>query len=363
MINRDVWSLSLGRWGGVHIRLHIFFVLFAVFTAYLASVEEVRDDGLVWLALLSIAILFVSVLLHELGHYVAAVRLGGHMDALVLGPLGGLKPARVPKDPQRELLAVLAGPAVTLGICLFFLLFATILDAATSNLEPGTDRQLWQPLGLNFVGHVAGRGEISVNLVVRLTCWINWWLFVVNLIPAFPFDGGRAFSAFIQVMRPKLDPERAVVLVAAFARLVAVTLFLLAFVFRDAFPGSAVPSWLALVLLAVFVFFSARVEESHSDREDEEHEMFGYDFSQGYTSLEKSTFPAPPTRPGPLTSWLDRRRENRRVRQAATEAYENRKADEILKRLHEHGMDSLSPAEKALLKRVSVRLRSREQKS
>ena len=211
------------------------------------------------------------------------------------------------------------------------------------------------------LGHVSVGGEVSIALIVRLACWINWWLFVVNLIPAFPFDGGRACSAFLQSIRPQMDPERAVGIVATFARLVAVALFVSAFVFGDLFvESSAPPTWLALLLLSVFVFFSARVEESQAEEDDPDHELFGYDFSQGYTSLERSEEP-PAADPGPISRWLERRRRQQQAKQARIEADEDIEADQILERLHEHGLDSLSPRERALLKRVSVRYRSREE--
>ncbi|MEM7313510.1 MAG: site-2 protease family protein [Planctomycetota bacterium] len=355
MHNRDVWSLSLGRWKGLHVRLHIFFVLFGVFTGYLASQEISSDDSLMWLAVTSIFILLVSVLIHELGHYFATMRLGGHMDAIVLGPLGGLKPPRVPSDPQSELLCVLAGPAATLATCIVLLILSLIVD-------PSSAGQLLDPLAPTIdMGRVSAGGGVDFGQIVRLGCWINWWLFIVNLIPAFPFDGGRAFSSFLQVIRPQIDSEKAVGIVATFARLVAIALFVAACILGDFFKeSSAPPAWLGLLLLSVFVFFSARVEETQVEEDEPEKDLFGYDFSQGYTSLEKSAEP-PQSKPGPITRWLERRREQQRRRQLRIEAEEDQEADRILERLHEHGMESLSPRERALLKRVSVRYRTREQ--
>ena len=344
MYQRDVWSLSLGRWGGVYVRIHIFFVLFAVLTGYIAN--EI-DRGLMWLALTSVSILFVSVLAHEFGHFFAARRLGGHMDTVVLGPVGGLRPPRVPRDPQSELLTLLAGPAVSLLICFCCLIVTGLVD-------PGGAKEL---LSLFAPDIFKPGSEMSLESVIRLTCWINWWLLILNMIPAFPFDGGRAMVAFLQVLKPQVNYEKAVALVATFARLVAVGLFLMAFVFRNAL-GNEFPAWLALILLSVFVFFSARVEETQTEAEKEEEELFGYDFSQGYTSLERSAAP-PSNKPGPISVWWNQFQENRRKRRAEIELAEDSESDEILKRLHEHGMESLSPREKALLKRVSERYRSR----
>ncbi len=350
MVYRDVWSMGLGRWRGVHVRLHIFFVLFAVMTAYLAWLERDSDPGLMWLALLSILILFLSVMVHEVGHLLAVRRLGGHMDSLVPGPLGGLRPARVARDPQSELLATMAGPAATLGVVL--LCTMTIAISNPSSLS-GMFQLLTPDILDGRPSHKIGFSEI-----VRLTGWINWWLLVVNSIPVFPFDGGRALASFLQVVMPRMSHERAVASVATFARLVALALFLVAFLLRDALPHAMVPTWLALVLLSVFVFFSARVEETQLEA-DEEEELFGYDFSQGYTSLERSSQPSPPPA-GPITRWLDRMKEQRRLRLDARASAEEREADEILRKLHQQGQASLSPRERALLKRVSARLRMRE---
>ncbi len=350
MVYRDVWSMGLGRWRGVHVRLHIFFVLFGVMTAYLAWLERESDPGLMWLALLSILILFLSVIVHECGHLLAVRRLGGHMDSLVPGPLGGLRPARVARDPQSDLLAMMAGPAATLGVVAICAMLIGISDPSSL---AGMFRLLTPDI-------LDGRSsnDIGFSEIVRLVGWINWWLLVVNSIPVFPFDGGRALASFLQVVFPRISHERAVASVATFARLMALALFVVAFMLRDALPNAIVPTWLALVLLSVFVFFSARVEETQLEA-DEEEELFGYDFSQGYTSLERSIEP-PAQRPGPITRWLEKMKEQRRVRLDAQASAEEQEADEILRKLHQLGRDSLSPQEKALLKRVSARLRTRE---
>ena len=348
MYQRDLWSLSLGRWGGVHVRLHIFFMLFAVLTGYIAyEISRNNETELLWLALTSVVVLFLSVLLHELGHYYAARRLGGHIDALVLGPLGGLRPPRVPRDPQSELLCLVAGPAVTLGVCFSCLVLIGLF-------QPESARKLLDVFHPEIVDYGVG---IRLETVVRLVCWINWWLLILNAIPAFPFDGGRAMVALLQVAKPKIEYDKAVSIVASVARLVAVGLFLLGFVFFDVYDDG-IPSGPALMLLAVFVFFSARVEESQTEAELDDEELFGYDFSQGYTSLERSAGRTA-SRPGPITRWWNHYQERRRARQAERERAEDLESDEILKRLHQHGMDSLSPREKALLKRVSERYRSR----
>ncbi len=357
MVQRDVWSASLGRWFGVHVRLHMFFLLFATFTFYLAWRESTPGDRFPGLALACIAVLFLSVLVHEAAHSLIALRLGGSVDSIVIAPLGGLRPVRIPQDPQSELLAILAGPMVSLAICLAALSVVALYDqeSAYGLLNPLAPQNI-------LTGAIAER-TLSWGAAIRLTCWINWWLVVINLIPAFPFDGGRAILAFIQSVKPGWDRETGVTIVATCARVVALMLLIMAVIFHDSYAGTAIPSWLPLVLLSIFVFFGTRVEESSADDIHTDEAVFGYDFSQGYTSLERSTRSqqqerAP--RPGVITRWLRRRHQVREVRRLQVEREEDERMDEILHRMHTLGCDHLTQNDLALLKRVSARYRSRE---
>ena len=117
----------------------------------------------------------------------------------------------------------------------------------------------------------------------------------------------------------------------------------------------------ALVVLGLVLFFAARGEVGRAQDAQEDEWAFGYDFSQGYTSLERNTsHPARP-RAGPLRQWIDRRRAARQRRQREIEQADEQRVDSILARLHETGMDGLSTEDQALLKRVSARYRNRTQ--
>jgi stage IV sporulation protein FB len=355
MVRKDVWSVSLGRWFGIPVRLHMFFLLFATFTFYLAWRESSRAPGLTALAAVCLAVLFVSILIHEIAHCFVALRLGGSVDSIVIGPLGGLRPVRVSHDPQSELLAVLAGPLASLMLCLGCLSIVALYDhrSALGLLNPLVPKRV--------IGDAALAGALEWNTILRLTCWINWWLVVINMIPAFPFDGGRAVQAFIQSVRPGVDKETAVAIAASGARCVAVALVVLAFVFQNQFDGTGMPSWLPLVVLAIFVFFSTRVEESQMEQIELDEAMFGYDFSQGYTSLEDNAKPeSVRPREGVVARWLRQRHQLRAQRRQDQERHENERVDEILRRLHLHGYDNLTQEERSLLRRVSARIRSRE---
>ena len=128
MHKQDIWSIGLGTWAGLRVRLHMFMLLFATLTLFLcgAAAEPVsgfsslETDGLsnAWIGALLLIALTASVLLHELAHVFITLRLGGDIEEIVLGPLGGLGNVIKLEEPQAELVAASAGPMANLGICL-----------------------------------------------------------------------------------------------------------------------------------------------------------------------------------------------------------------------------------------------------
>jgi Zn-dependent protease len=331
------WNLSLGRWGGVQVRLHVFFLLFAAVALYLSA--RANSDKLLWETAAVLAILFVSVLAHELGHCLAARRVGGTAEQILLWPLGGLTQVHVSHEPQSEWLTAGAGVVVNLAICL---LVAPVLIVNHSHLAA-----LLNPLLPPVVD------ELTWRNACEWVFWVNWLLALVNLLPALPFDGGRALRAMLWMHH---EFRHGVVLAARVAQVTAIFLFLVACVLMR----SADYSFAALpfALVGILLFFGAKQEIDRLYDAETEDALFGYDFSQGYTSLEKT---APPRKPqvGPLRKWLEERRANKLRRQQQLEADEERRVDEVLLRLHQFGMHNLSEEERALLNRVSARYRNR----
>jgi Zn-dependent protease len=320
-------------------------LLFGAFTVYLSTLEPVDAP---WLGLCCVLVLLGSVMLHEMGHVFVARRLGGVVDEVVIGPLGGLTPVRIPHEPQCELVALMAGPLVNLGI---WLLAAAFLWFHDVNLLG-----LLNPLLPADVSEEGGAGVVFVKLLF----WINWILILVNLIPTYPFDGGRALRAALMFAWPECDARQSLIIVARIAKVAALILLIVACFSVNRDSSSVVPTWFALTLLAIFVFFSARKEEEQADAETSDDAVFGYDFSQGYTSLERTSEKGAATTPANgWVRWLERRRALRQQRQREQEVAEDSRVDEILARLHQHGMVSLSREDRELLERVSARYRGR----
>jgi Zn-dependent protease len=133
------------------------------------------------LAVLSALLFFGSILLHELGHALVALRKGIGISDITLWLFGGV--ARMRRDsnsPGTELQIALAGPAVTLLIAL----------ACTGiGLAIGGD-EFWEAMRADDAAGTSG----ALALLAWLG-WINAVVLVFNLIPAFPLDGGRVVRA------------------------------------------------------------------------------------------------------------------------------------------------------------------------
>ena len=347
------WSLHLGRWYGVQVRLHMFFILFAALTLYLTWPSAENDKalgGVSWLAVGALGVLLASVLLHEAGHAWMAARCGSRVHEIVLGPLGGLAPLEGLRSPRAELQACAAGPLANLAVC------AVCLPTLAAFGE--SPWGLFSLLAPDELSTGATGGTVALKLVF----WVNWVLLLVNLLPAFPFDGGRALRAGIMVAYPHVRRRWASFFVAGLAKVTAWSICLAAWMVQFPEGHDALSPRFALVLLAIFLFFSAKHEEERSLAESAELD------DPLDLALARTQVPAGPQAdaeaartPGPFARWLTSRRELKLQRQRETEAEEERRVDEILSYVHEHGMQALSAADRDLLERVSARYRQRLQ--
>jgi len=169
-------NIPIGRIFGIQIGLdYSWFVIFALLTWILADSyypTEFKDwpTLLYWfMGVVTAIMLFVSVLLHELGHSVVALRYGIPVRSITLFVFGGV--AQIGAEPPSaiaEFLIAVAGPLVSLFLAVVFYLV--------------------QP-------HVAGV-EPLLGLAKYLA-YINMALVLFNLIPGYPLDGGRVFRAVV----------------------------------------------------------------------------------------------------------------------------------------------------------------------
>ena len=131
-------------------------------------------------AVAAVFLFFASLVMHELGHALAARREGIEISGIDLWFGGVAKMARDTQSAGAEFRISAAGPLVTLVLFgLFFGLSALVQNGAALD-----------------VVRLAGEAEVSPTLaLLRFLATMNLFLFVFNLIPAFPLDGGRIARA------------------------------------------------------------------------------------------------------------------------------------------------------------------------
>src|SRR5271165_6113672 len=85
---RMLWSITIGRFGGTAVKIHITFVLLLAWIA--ASAWARGGAGAALDSTLFIVLIFACVVLHEFGHILAARRYGISTPTVTLLPIGGV---------------------------------------------------------------------------------------------------------------------------------------------------------------------------------------------------------------------------------------------------------------------------------
>lgn len=323
------WSFPLGNWFGVQVRISWFFpVLIAYFL--------IRPDYTLALGVAVSAILIVSVLLHEFGHILGARLTGGSGNEILLWPLGGLAFVRPAGTLKSQLLTTGGGPLVNLALCL-----ATLYPA----MQHLGNRFLKEALNPFVLPLLPLKTELIPDLLALTFC-LNWLLFLVNLIPVMPLDGGRMLRT---IATTRIGHRKAVELSVMVGFGVGVIAMVVGLFMERA----------GIVLMGAIVFIANLLERQQLQQTDNYDESFmGYDFSQGYTSLEQSeTHIERP--PGFWQRWRERRRAERERRETEKNQEVERLLDSLLDKVHQHGMQSLSESEKRQLARASARYRNK----
>jgi stage IV sporulation protein FB len=112
-------------------------------------------------------------------------------------------------------------------------------------------------------------------------------------------------------------------------------------------------------LLALFIYQACKHQWILLETGGEES-LFGYDFSQGYTSLERDQPPPPrKRRPNFFQRWRQRRAALKMQREQEQQQAEESRMDELLEKIQRLGRESLTDEENRFLKRVADKYRNR----
>jgi stage IV sporulation protein FB len=330
------WSFSCGNWAGTDVRMSVWMPIMMVLICLRVKSLE--------FGLAFAGIFLLTTLLHEMSHILVVRATGGMGDEVLLWPLGGLAMVHPAGTFRSQFLTPAAGPLCNFAIC---------LAAAVPLMPSGLPPEMFYPFAMPI-------GELSAEPLRDLlivTFWMSWVLGLLNLLPVYPLDGGRMVQAVL-ALRWSGEATTQIYLK------IGVAVGFIGLIFGMFADGSEMlrpcATWIVVIAAMVLLL---NLQESHQLQSAESYEdsVFGYDFSQGYTSLERGleTEQKPVKRPGSLQRWRERRKAEKLRRQQEQNAQVQAELDVLLQKIQDHGMDSLSEAERRQLKRASALYREK----
>jgi len=187
-------SLTIFKISGIPIKLHISFLLILPFLAWafgnnikmIAEMVDISVETLVfnpyYLGFILAVLLFVSIAFHELAHSFVARSHGININSITLMLLGGVAQMEdITDDPREEAWMAFAGPLFSLVLGFLLVQFTSIFSGQLLN---------------------------DFYLVLMYLGWLNIFLGFLNLLPAFPTDGGRILRALIARKKTPLEATR-----------------------------------------------------------------------------------------------------------------------------------------------------------
>lgn len=172
-------SITVAKVRNIRIKIHYTFIMIFVLVTWSLSAYliPISIPGLnfainLYIAVTGAAVLFSSVILHELAHSIMAIRYGIKVRHIVLFIFGGVSDIEEePKEFQKEFKIAVVGPLTSFALASIFSLFSFIIE--------------------NIIGSGTSTALQAVDVVLHYGALANIMLGAFNLIPAFPLDGGR----------------------------------------------------------------------------------------------------------------------------------------------------------------------------
>ncbi len=317
------WSLPLGRYLGITVRVSL---LYAVWMAL-----ELVNKPHAWMAI-AIATGFVLVLLHEFGHCLAARRVGGEADDILMWPLGGLASVHHPHTWRASFITTACGPLVNLAL-------VPVLAGALLALGQPLGVLVFNPFKPSIAQNLLDYSSGLPPLLVQALFWAyftNWVLLLFNvLVPMFPMDGGRMLQALLW---RKMGYERSMDIATRVGLGIAVLMGMFALVSQE------------FVLFGIAVFGGLTCF----------HERQNLKFRAGQPAEE-------PWAASARLSDRDLRAEQEKAERAQRQAQARRQAeaadalelDRILAKIKAKGMGGLTKSEEAFLRRTRDKMAGR----
>lgn len=337
------WSVSLGRWTGIPVLFHGYFV--AVLVVLLIFAASFSQADRVKVAFLAFGIWVASAILHEVAHLYICRHLQGVCHLLVFSPLGGHSIYSVRGGSAKTMMVYAAGPLANLCVALVAMLFLLNHIDINELLNPFEPRRLTQ-------------GDMEL-ISLKLFFFINWFIFLTNLLPVFPLDSGYILAEAIRIEPPSpRGPDLATEFVGRWSVLASAAAFAAAFWRFEFGPYPKVPTWVVLASFGAYVYLGAKEALARCQfqrRRLPSPYLGGLAFQDDHASPESVDAAR-------VDRWLRERPASQLdaiEREVITEEEEDLLVDQALERLHRQGYEGLTPEERDLLRRASERYRRR----
>ena len=322
-------SFAIGTFFGVHVRMYwaAAIIMPLLFWYWIGSAGTALETFV--LTASCFFGLFTIIWSHEMGHIACGWRFRIRTDLITLSPLGGVAHMNAPAStPRAELLIALAGPAVHLiWLAAVWPLHLLLPDRVVS-----IDGWFFCPI------------QFTLGYLVNA----NVWLFLFNLMPFFPLDGGRTLRSLLAM---RVHPNRATMW-ATTVGMIGGGVFIVLGLTRPKIENTI------LVVIGI-----SCIQACLNERRTARHVLIYQQAMQDPWATDPDAWKrgegplAPKHRRNFFARWWRARAERKAQRAAAADAAFDREVDQVLERVHQVGMSGLTDREKAVLKRASQRRR------
>jgi Zn-dependent protease/CBS domain-containing protein len=234
------WSIPLGRWFGIDLRLHMFFLLVLGFSLLSTGVAGVPA----WRGIMLWLLLLLAVFVREVARLITAAYHDLQIRSILLLPIGGLFSYATPESAERavegrvQAILALSGPLANL---LFAAVVAGLVLGATTGVP------------------INARPWITPTRLIRSTVWLSVMLGLLNLLPVYPLDAGRILRGAMSRTRGTAQATRAVSSLSQGFGLLAMVVGLGLLALPNSGFAAAISPW--LVMGGFFIFVGAQLED------------------------------------------------------------------------------------------------------
>lgn len=220
-------NLNLGNVYGIKIKVHWTFFFLILWVVFDELKRGAKIDSILFNIVFVLAV-FLCVVLHELGHALAAKRFGINTKKITLLPIGGMASLdKIPVSPKQEFLVVIAGPLVNILIAIILSFVISVQDI----------------IRLNFSEYLELLNGFTLKNFLFYLFIVNVGLVIFNFIPAFPMDGGGILRALLAI---KMNRVKATQIASSIGQFIAVLFLLIGLIYNP-----------FIIFIALFIFLGA----------------------------------------------------------------------------------------------------------